>query len=158
MSNPAPDQPPESSAGRTEWMGVLARSSASDVISTAVPLLTDIHFELTRAPQSGLVMVRGRAGGTGAPFNVGEVSVTHCAVRLANGPLGLAYVQGRNHRHAVIAALLGALLQTDRQSELHTALVAPLARKLADRSLLRRRKAAATRVEFFTMARGEEIS
>ena len=32
-------------------------------------------------------MVRGRVGGTGAPFNLGEMSVTRCSVRLADGSL-----------------------------------------------------------------------
>jgi alpha-D-ribose 1-methylphosphonate 5-triphosphate synthase subunit PhnG len=153
MSNPSQQGP-----DRAEWMGILARSSAADVIAIASPLLAEIEFELTRAPQAGLVMVRGRAGGTGAAFNMGEVTVTHCAVRLQSGEPGLSYVQGRNHKHAVIAALLDALLQTDRQDEINRAIIAPLVQRLADHRLLHQRKAAATKVEFFTMARGEGIS
>ncbi len=33
-------------------------------------------------PRPGMTLVRGRMGGTGSPFNLGEMTVTRCVVRL----------------------------------------------------------------------------
>ncbi len=111
---------------------------------------------LLRAPEVGAVMVRGRQGGTGAPFNLGEMTVTRCSVRLECGTVGHAWVQGRDTRHARRAAVLDALLQTDRRAALAGAVLTPLATEETARRELRARKAAATKVEFFTLVRGED--
>jgi alpha-D-ribose 1-methylphosphonate 5-triphosphate synthase subunit PhnG len=102
-------------------------------------------------------MVRGRAGGTGARFNLGEMTVTRCTVELADGYIGHAYVEGRSGRRAEQAAALDALLQEPtRRAILEELVVAPLlAKREGHRSAVRAR-AAGTRVEFFTMVRGEE--
>jgi alpha-D-ribose 1-methylphosphonate 5-triphosphate synthase subunit PhnG len=102
-------------------------------------------------------MVRGRAGGTGARFNLGELPVTRCTVELADGSVGHAYVGGRSAVHAERAAVLDAMLQdVQRQEAIERTVIGPL----LERSLARRRsleaRSAATRVEFFTMVRGEE--
>jgi alpha-D-ribose 1-methylphosphonate 5-triphosphate synthase subunit PhnG len=102
-------------------------------------------------------MVQGRAGGTGTRFNLGEMTVTRCTVELDDGRLGHAYVGGRNGRHAERAAALDAMLQDpSRRPGLEGGVIAPLrARQEAQRAAATAR-AAATRVEFFTMVRGEE--
>ncbi|MEO1276067.1 MAG: phosphonate C-P lyase system protein PhnG, partial [Pseudomonadota bacterium] len=105
-------------------------------------------------PEIGAVMVRGRAGATGDAFNMGEVTVTRCSVRLDGGTVGHGYVQGRNKRHAEIAALADALLQTDQADTVQAGLIAPLAEAKAAERTVRAEKAAATKVEFFTMVRG----
>ena len=56
-------------------------------------------------------MARGRPGGDGAPFNLGEMTVTRCTVRLEDGTVGHAYVAGRDMRQAELAAVLDAVLQ-----------------------------------------------
>ncbi len=101
-------------------------------------------------------MVRGRAGGTGAPFNIGEMTVTRCALRLRDGTVGHAYVQGRDKAHAERAALVDALMQTDAAPRIEAAVLGPLAAEAAAARRARSAKAAATRVEFFTMVRGED--
>ena len=138
---------------RRHWMGVLARASLGEIaagLDQAPPL--PAHTRL-RGPEAGLVMVRGRQGGDGGPFNLGEMTVTRCSVRLADGTLGHAYVAGRDLRQAELAALLDACLQ---RPDLHDALLAevirPLAARQAEAAALVARKAAATKVEFFTMA------
>ena len=100
-------------------------------------------------------MVQGRAGATGAAFNLGEMSVTRCSVQLSDGPVGHGYVQGRSKDHARIAALVDALMQTDQAIQLRAAILRPLEQEEAAASATRQAKAAAT-VEFFTMARGED--
>ncbi len=102
-------------------------------------------------------MARGRAGGTGVRFNVGEVTVTRCAVELEGGAVGVAYVRGRDRRHAELAALLDALLQDPaRHDDLEQAVVAPLAAAQAARRRAAAERVEPSRVEFFTMVRGDE--
>ena len=100
------------------------------------------------------MMVRGRAGGTGERFNVGEMTVTRCALRLQTGENGLAYVQGRSHRKAELAALVDALLQgPETHQAAREAVLDPVRRDLEERAARMQRKSQATRVEFFTVAR-----
>ena len=138
---------------RQKWMGLLARAPAARV-ADLMPDLPD-HIAL-RPAQLGTVMVQGRAGGTGAPFNLGEVTVTRCALRLTTGELGYGHVQGRDKDHATRAAILDALLQTDQSSALQAAVLAPLAAEEAAARATRATRAAATKVEFFTLVRGED--
>lgn len=135
-------------------MGVLARAAgAADIEARLrdVPQGLPSYIRL-RGPETGLVMVRGRAGGDGAPFNLGEMTVTRCAVRLEDGTVGHAYVAGRDARQAELAAVLDAALQDGRsRARWMAAVVAPLAEAQAERAARDQRKAAATKVQFFTM-------
>lgn len=110
-----------------------------------------------RAPEQGLVMLRGRIGGSGRPFNLGESTVTRAVVALANGANGYAYLLGRCPRRAKLAAIIDALAQnTAYLAQLEELLVKPVeARRAAERVRLQE-QTAATRVDFFTVARGED--
>ncbi|MBB5694110.1 phosphonate C-P lyase system protein PhnG [Muricoccus pecuniae] len=138
---------------RRGWMGVLARAGAKGILPRlegAPPLPP--HSRL-RGPEIGLTMLRGRAGGDGAPFNLGEMTVTRCAVRLEDGRVGHAYLAGRDMRGAELAAVLDAALQDpERRPGLMRAVVDPLAAEQAAAREASARKAAATRVRFLTMA------
>ena len=98
-------------------------------------------------------MVRGRAGGGGSPFNLGEMTVTRCTIRTAAGFIGHAYIPGRDARRAERAALVDALMQdASRVDELEA--VGDYAARSptgAGRKSVRAAKAAATRVDFFAM-------
>jgi alpha-D-ribose 1-methylphosphonate 5-triphosphate synthase subunit PhnG len=109
-----------------------------------------------RVPEVGAVMVRGRAGATGAPFNLGEMTVTRCSVRLTSGAVGHGYVQGRGHDAARAAALIDALAEDGQAETLEAAVLAPLRQEAAAARAARAARAAATKVDFFTMARGED--
>lgn len=143
---------------RQRWMGLVARAEPATVASAWAGLAARLpeDFTTVRSAETGLVMVRGRAGGTGRPFNLGEMTVTRCTVQRPGGALGHGYVQGRNKRHAELAAKLDALLQ---DSAWHDVLLAQVIEPLAEAERERRatlaRKAAATKVDFFTMVRGE---
>ncbi|MEE4118116.1 MAG: phosphonate C-P lyase system protein PhnG [Paracoccaceae bacterium] len=141
---------------RKEWMGVLARAPAAVVAQLweAAGLPEPAHDWL-RPPEIGAVMVRGRAGATGAPFNLGEMTVTRCALRLADGRDGHACVQGRDKDHARRAALADALMQGAEAGEVRAALLSPLAEAEAEGRAALARRAAATKVEFFTLMRGD---
>jgi alpha-D-ribose 1-methylphosphonate 5-triphosphate synthase subunit PhnG len=146
--------PPSSdpNAARKRWMGILARASAAEIAARLEALPAPPAHVRLRGPEMGLVMVRGRAGGDGAPFNLGEMTVTRCAVRLADGRVGHAYVAGRDARQAELAALVDALLLDEgARDEVERAVIAPLAAAQAARRAEVARKAAATRVNFFTM-------
>ena len=126
--------------------------SAPDRLAQLLPDLPD--HALLRAPETGTVMVQGRIGATGAPFNVGEMTVTRCALRLPCGTQGHGHVQGRSHAHARRAAAMDALMQTDPDA--HAPLIAALRDDAQAARDTRAAKAAATRVEFFTLQRGED--
>jgi alpha-D-ribose 1-methylphosphonate 5-triphosphate synthase subunit PhnG len=142
-------------AERRDWMGLLARAPAAELARLWGAAGLAPGFDWLRPPETGTVMVRGRVGGTGAPFNLGEMTVTRAALRLSCGTVGHAWVQGRDRRKAEIAALIDALMQTAAAERLRAAVLAPLAKAEAARRAARARKAAATQVEFFTMVRGE---
>lgn len=136
---------------RQGWMAVLARASGAELAARSAGLLPG-HSRL-RGPEVGLMMVQGRAGGTGAAFNLGEATVARCSVRLEEGMVGHSYCLGRDLVQAELAAVLDAALQDPvRHDALHRAVVAPLAAAQAAVRNETARRAAATRVQFFTMA------
>lgn len=142
-------------AARAGWMGLLARAPL-EMLERWASAAEPGRVSWLRRPEPGLVMVRGRIGGTGNKFNLGEMTVTRCALRLGDGAVGVAWVQGRSSRKCEIAALADALLQVpERAAEVRRNLLEPLAKALEAEILHRRRKTQATRVEFFTVARGD---
>jgi alpha-D-ribose 1-methylphosphonate 5-triphosphate synthase subunit PhnG len=150
----SPEQSIERRA-RQRWMSVLAKADFGDLDALWNNLPSKPVWTVIRPPEIGMVMARGRAGGTGGRFNLGEVTVTRCAVQLDYGAIGFGYVMGRNKRHAELAAAVDAMLQTpSRRDALERALIAPLSLRQDDARQQRSRKAAATKVEFFTLVRG----
>ena len=149
-------QPADQTSERSAWMGELAKASCNDLESAWDALPEKPDWQWLRKPETGLVMVRGRAGGTGGAFNLGEMTVTRCALTIEAGTTGYGYVAGRNARHAELAAVFDALLQSPRGSDLRKTLLEPLAKSRLKNRRRKQAKAAATRVEFFTMVRGED--
>jgi alpha-D-ribose 1-methylphosphonate 5-triphosphate synthase subunit PhnG len=146
----ANDRDPE----RQRWLSVLAKAPAHEVIGAWEALTERPVFQALRAPENGMILVRGRMGGTGDAFNLGEMTVTRAAVRLETGETGVGYVAGRSHRHAEIAAAVDAMMQSASLRPLvEEAMIARLADAQLQRRELAARKAAATKVDFFTMVR-----
>jgi alpha-D-ribose 1-methylphosphonate 5-triphosphate synthase subunit PhnG len=147
----------ESTQARARWMSALAQAEPAAVEAAWARLAPEPVYRLLRTAETGLVMVRGRAGGTGAPFNLGEMTVTRCSVTLDDGRVGHAYVPGRDGRHAERAAVLDALLQDEGGRDvLERLIIEPLVAARRARQQETRARVAGTRVEFFTMVRGEE--
>jgi len=142
-------------AARKSWLSLLAKAPAADVERLWRTYGAAPEHEVLRAPEIGAVMVRGRAGAVGAPFNLGEMTITRASVRLQAGAVGHGYVQGRSKAHATQAALIDALMQTDAAAEVEAQVLAPLRAAAHAHRATRAQKAAATKVEFFTMARGD---
>jgi alpha-D-ribose 1-methylphosphonate 5-triphosphate synthase subunit PhnG len=141
---------------RKSWMSLLAKAPEGQVARHLNATTERPEFTWLRTPEIGSVMVRGRAGGTGAPFNLGEMTVTRCALQLSSGEVGHAYVQGRRKACAEAAAIVDALMQTDSADRIRLGVLTPLATAAAGSRERRAQKAAATKVDFFTMARGED--
>jgi alpha-D-ribose 1-methylphosphonate 5-triphosphate synthase subunit PhnG len=139
---------------RQRWLSVLAKAPADRLEALWQGLGPAPAYSVLRRPEIGLVMVQGRISGSGAPFAAGEMTVTRAAVRLDSGQLGIGYVGGRHPRQAEIVAALDAMSQTPEwQQEIEDRVVAPLAEEADTRRRLRASKAAATKVDFFTVAR-----
>jgi alpha-D-ribose 1-methylphosphonate 5-triphosphate synthase subunit PhnG len=142
---------------RRKWMAALAKAIPEELEHLWSTLKEKPGYYFLRPPEVGLVMVRGRAGGTGMRFNIGEVTVTRCAVQVNDGAVGTAYVLGRNVRHAELAALFDAMLQDpNRHTALMKKVINPMIVSIRDRKRRAAQKAAATKVEFFTLMRGDE--
>lgn len=142
-----------SEMARKGWMSVLAKAAPAR-LATLLPDPPEATY--LRPPEIGSVMVQGRVGGTGAPFNLGEMTVTRCSVRLGCGAVGHAHVQGRDKSHARRAAIVDALMQTEAAERLEAQVLQPLRKEALATRELRAAKAAATKVDFFTMVRGED--
>ncbi|KEJ87891.1 phosphonate C-P lyase system protein PhnG [Sulfitobacter donghicola] len=143
-------------AARKEWLSLLAKSAATDLAQLWERAEMAPDYTVLRAPEIGSVMVRGRAGAVGAAFNLGEMTVTRASVKLADGTVGHGYVQGRGKDHALQAALVDALMQTALAERAEAVILSPLRTAKAKQKANRAAKAAATKVDFFTMVRGED--
>ncbi|WP_085307348.1 phosphonate C-P lyase system protein PhnG [Planktotalea arctica] len=141
---------------RKVWMGLLAKAPEGRVAALLDAEISRPAFTWLRAPEIGSTMVRARAGSTGAPFNLGEMTITRCALTLETGEVGHSYIQGRSKADAEVAALVDALMQTTMASRLREAVFEPLEAGMATMKAARAAKAAATKVDFFTMTRGED--
>jgi alpha-D-ribose 1-methylphosphonate 5-triphosphate synthase subunit PhnG len=140
---------------RQAAMRVLAHAPTAEIAARLAPVPVPPHQEL-RTPENGLVMVRGRIGGDGAPFNLGEATVSRAAIRLASGEVGFGYVLGRDREKARLIALCDALIQSGPHSDaVETQVVAPLHAAMVARRRQASAESAATRVDFYTMVRGE---
>jgi alpha-D-ribose 1-methylphosphonate 5-triphosphate synthase subunit PhnG len=142
---------------RRAAMAVLAQAQADEIASGLERIGDSFNSPELRPTEIGLVMLRGRIGGDGASFNVGEATVTRAAVRLASGENGFSYVLGRDVRKAQLAALCDALLQTqEHRASIEQHVLTPLRAAQQQQRALKRAQTAATRVDFFTMVRGED--
>jgi alpha-D-ribose 1-methylphosphonate 5-triphosphate synthase subunit PhnG len=143
-------------ASRQAIIGALAAARPDDLAKQWQSWPSQPDFEVVRGPETGLVMVRGRAGGGGSPFNVGEVTVTRATVRLDTGEVGHAYALGRDGDKARLAAVFDALWQRPADRAAVEQLVAQLQARADAADDQRRQETAATRVNFFTMVRGDD--
>ena len=146
MSDPNP---------RKDWLSVLAKADPAALARHWEAVgLAPAHTVL-RPAEIGGVMVQGRMGGAGDAFNLGEMTVTRCSVQLESGAVGHGYVQGRDKTLALQAALWDALMQTDAAGQVREGILDPLEREAAARTAALAARAAQTKVDFFTLVRGD---
>ena len=142
-------------AQRKDVMAVLAHSDPAEISGHLDAIVLPPHENL-REPENGLVMVRGRIGGDGAAFNLGEATVSRAAVRLSTGEVGFGYTLGRDGDKARMIALCDALVQSNEFADVvETKVIAPLRAAISEKRNRKAAEAAATRVDFYTLVRGE---
>jgi len=148
------NSPAAATGQRQRRLSILAKAPAARLEALWHSIGAVPAYTLLRRPEIGLVMVKGRISGSGAPFCAGEMTVTRAAVRLESGEIGFGYVGGRHPRQAEIVAAIDALGQcAGWQQRLDDEVVAPLACEAEARRELVQARAAATTVDFFTVAR-----
>src|SRR6187551_981633 len=136
---------------RRRAMAVLADTPTDDIARQMSEIAIPAHEDL-RQPENGLVMLRGRIGGDGGPFNLGEATVTRAAVRLESGEVGFGYTLGRDGEKARLIALCDALVQSrDFGALVERDVIAPLREQLMIRRKQAAAETAATKVDFYTM-------
>ena len=141
---------------RQRWMSVLAHSRPDELLTHWQTLNLSPQFERIRAAETGLTQLQGRMGGTGKRFVMGDMTITRAVIQLDGGVYGYSYVSGRNKPHAELCAVIDALLQMQGMDELlHKRVIAPLAALQQERRQQRAREVASSRVDFFTLVRGE---
>ena len=172
---------------RQNWMATFAKAPLAQLEHHVDSVLESAlssgqkrpEYQFLRSPEIGLAMVRGRAGGTGQPFNLGEMTIIRCVVQLSgtvegigetegadalqnpkskiqNPISGFGYVAGRSHRHAELAALCDALMQhPDWCDRVQAGVIEPLVAIAQEKRAAEAAEVESTRVNFFTMLRGE---
>jgi len=142
---------------RQAMMAVLAQATGGELAQAWSDWPQRPGVSPVRGPETGLVMLRGRIGGGGAPFNFGEATVTRATVRLSTGQVGHAYALGADTDKVRHAAIFDALWQDDHtRPAVEERLVAPVRSRLEAEATQKRDETAATKVDFFTMVRGED--
>ncbi|GAB6111759.1 phosphonate C-P lyase system protein PhnG [Desulfomicrobium salsuginis] len=138
-------------------MGALALADGARLREAWEGLAAAPEYRVIRGPETGLVMVRARAGNTGRRFNLGEMTVTRCTVGLADGIMGYAWIAGIRPEHARLAALFDALMQIPHRSEeIGVTLIEPLLRDRCEHLARRADEVRPSKVDFFTLVRGED--
>lgn len=144
---------------RQVWMATLAKTHIERLENVVENLGELPNYYHLRPPEIGLAMVRGRAGGTGQQFNLGEMTMTRCVVRIdtqEESSVGFGYVAGRSRRHAELAAVCDALMQLPSwHDKVQTGVIEPLQAEAVRSRDLQKRQTAATKVNFLTLIRGE---
>ncbi|QEE45673.1 phosphonate C-P lyase system protein PhnG [Rhizobium sp. WL3] len=142
---------------RKRIVDLLGRATLAELQDALATIEPTPAFTPLRGPETGLVMVKGRIGGGGAPFNLGEATVSRASIRLADGRIGHGYRLGTDRKAASLSAVLEAVTQDDSvRAALEPALLAPLEARLAQEAERLEAETAATKVDFFTMVRGED--
>lgn len=152
-----PDSTSAATQRRARLISTLSKARFDDLKTLWDNMPKKPGWQRLKPPEVGMIMVRGRTGGDGAPFNLGEMTVTRCVVQIAGGAVGVGYVAGRNAEHAELVAVIDGLAQDPQARQaVSDGIVEPLA--LLERRLdeAASRKAASSRVEFFTVSRGDE--
>jgi len=141
---------------RKRWMATLAKADPAKLEQLVSQLDIAIGHRFIRSPETGMVMVQARTGGMGRVFNFGEATVTRCSVTTPEGFIGHAYVMGRNRRHAELAALMDARLNDPATfDKVMAGVIDPLETQWNQRKSREAAGIAETKVDFFTLVRGE---
>lgn len=144
-------------AWRKSLMQACARADDADFENALAAMNISPQARDVRAPQTGLIMLRGRTGATGNAFNAGEATMTRAVVQLECGHVGYGFLLGRSHKRARLAAVFDALGQDEaRRDALTSSFVQPVTARWQAERRISLEQTAATKVDFFTLVRGED--
>jgi alpha-D-ribose 1-methylphosphonate 5-triphosphate synthase subunit PhnG len=147
----------QSGPDRAGVLSLLAKATAAELGGALAAHWPDIAYRELKPAETGLIMLRGRMGGDGAAFNLGEATVSRAVVELGSGERGYGQCLGRDAAKARLCALLDALAQRDADYPLvESAVLAPVRNRLNAEAARAARQSAATKVDFFTLVRGED--
>ncbi len=150
-------EPNKFNTDRQAWMSILARADFDDLQERWSSLSITPSYSKLRPAEIGMVMVRARVNGNGSPFNMGEATATRCSVKMKSGEVGASYILGRNKLHATLAAVIdGEMQRGEFQQKIRHELLTPLQAIEKVRQKRKQAKASKTKVDFFTLARGED--
>ncbi|RKQ40247.1 phosphonate C-P lyase system protein PhnG [Enterobacter sp. R1(2018)] len=150
------DAPQFDIAQRQQWMAVLAHSEPQELASRWEALKLNPSYQVIRQPETGLVQIQARMGATGQRFFAGDATLTRAVVQLDDGIYGYSYLSGRDKAHAERCAVIDALMQDKAYFQtLQETLIAPLAANREQRLAKRRAEVNSSRVDFFTLVRGD---
>lgn len=149
--------PSPSERTRRDMLAVVVRAKRAELELAIREAWPDLAVTDLRPAQSGLVMLRGRIGGDGAPFNLGEASMSRAAIALETGEIGHGHVLGRDFERARLVAIVDALWQRNAdRMRIENEVLVPIRQRIARERAEEQAKTAATRVDFFTLVRGED--
>jgi len=141
---------------RQEWIALLAKADPFLLKKAEKQLGKGIEYAYITKPETGMIMVRARADNKKSGFCLGEISVTKCILKIEKKIMGYAMVMGSDHDHAKNAALFDGLLQIpEYSSKLMQTLIPELKKISRNEKKKQAKQNQDTKVEFFTMKRGE---
>lgn len=142
---------------RSYWISTLAQSEYAQIVEHWQATELEPSYQVIRQPEIGLAQVRARMGSTGNPFNMGDVTITRAAIKLDTGEMGYSYLCGRNKPHAELAAVIDGMLQSGvHRQALMQQIIEPLVALKFERDQQRAKEVATSKVDFFTLVRGED--
>ncbi|SHN61572.1 phosphonate C-P lyase system protein PhnG [Desulfovibrio litoralis] len=145
---------------RQKWMATLSCAELQDLEDAISLLPNTLSYHYLKAPEAGLIMLKAKTGDKSHTFNMGELLVTRCIVSLTweqQSTTGYAFIKGDSQRHAELAAVYDALMQIESFNKiLSTKLISPLNLKQKNKKQQMTKEIAETKVDFFTMVRGED--
>lgn len=149
-------------------LSVLSKSAFNDIDNFWQTLSITPSYTLLKTPEVGMTMVRAKTGGAGQEFNMGEMTVTRTVIRLDSiescsesektqaGIIGFGYTAGRETKKSELIAVIDACFQLSAYAELiEEKILQPLSEQLQEKETLQSEKVDSTKVNFFTMVRGE---
>lgn len=142
---------------RQQWMSTLATANFENLNNLWGKQDLNPSYQPIRSPEIGLAQVQARMGGTGDRFNVTDITVTRCVIKLNSGELGYSYLAGRHKPHAELAAVIDALMQLDAYQQVFMdTIIQPLQMERKKKHLLRQQQVSNSKVDFFTLVRGDD--
>lgn len=148
---------PQTFKPRQEWISLLGSADPEwlQEQKDALDPELDLEPDYMVRPETGMIMMQARQDGEGPRFNLGEVTVTRCILKL-DQVMGYAMIMGSDLRHAELAALFDALLQMPEPGTALQKKLVPKLRRMKESAQDREADEVRTsKVEFFTMKRGE---